>query len=145
MKKIAHFVTIILIVAICTSTSVSATTDTLVSAAPVSPKASDYLMRYDAYIINNGGGNIAVWFDATATDTIDEIGALTVIIREYTGSYWHTIGVYSNLLAYNTYVYMGNVSFTGVPGRYYYASVTIWAGKDGGGDSRVITTSTIKA
>lgn len=144
MKKLSRLIGIILVIVLCTSIAASAATN--------KPMASNYLAQYDAYIVNNGGGSISIWFDVSATGTMDQIGALTIILREYNGTSWNTVRtysytdlLYSHILATNTFYYMDNVSYSAISGRAYYASVTVWAGKDGGGDSRVVTTSSVVA
>lgn len=121
------------------------------SCEPLSIKASYYLDAYTTYIYPDGGGNIEIWFDVTATGTMDEIGALTIILKESTdGTTWYTVKTYlhanyPNMLASNEMFYTSHVDYSGVSGRYYKAYVTIWAGEDGGGDSRQIITSIITA
>jgi hypothetical protein len=139
MIRISKVLAIILILVICITPEAIAAT-----------QASDYLAQYDAYIITNGNGNISIWFDVTATGIMDQVGALTIILKEYNGSSWntvktysHTNSLYSHILATNTNVHADSVSYSGISGRYYYATVTVWAGVDGGGDSRSITTDSV--
>jgi len=123
------------------------------SVAPVaSAKASLYLDSYGAYIYPFGNGNITVYFDVFGTGTMDEIGALTVLLQQKPSgsSTWTTIKRYSyidypNMLGYNTHYHPSSVSYSGVSGYYYRAYVTVWAGKDGGGDSRQILTAEVIA
>ena len=116
-----------------------------------STRASYYLDAYSAYIYAEGNGDIEIWFDVTGTGTMDEIGALSIILKESTdGSTWSTVQTYkhedySNMLGANEVFYTSHVDYSGVSGRYYKAYVTIWAGEDGNGDSRQITTRTITA
>lgn len=83
---------------------------------------------------------------------MDDIGTLTIILYESstgTGS-WTCVktfkhATYTNMLGHNKMRYGSHVSYQGVAGRYYKAYVTIWAGKDGGGDTRYMWTSVKKA
>lgn len=117
----------------------------------VQPRASAYLTSYEAYICAVGGGEIQVWFDVTATNYMDDLGALSIYVYESTdnqnwslvGTYLH--GDYSNMMVEDDYFHMTHVSYQGVKGRYYYAYVCIWAGKDGEGDARYLRTSVQKA
>lgn len=118
---------------------------------PIEPLASDYLTSYQAYVYPAGSGEIQVWFSVTADDYMDDLGALWIEIYEssdnstwtYKKTYRHTD--YSNLLDQNDIFYSGHISYQGVKGRYYKAYVCIWAGKDGGGDTRYFWTSAKKA
>ena len=94
MKKFSKLIGIILVIALCVSPAASAATNM--------PAASNYLAQYDAYIINNGGGSISIWFDVSGTGTMDQIGALTIILREYNGTSWNTG---KNILVYRAPIF----------------------------------------
>jgi hypothetical protein len=115
-------------------------------------QASYYLYRYYVDIYPEGEGNISIWFEVEGTDVMDEIGALSIRLQEKssTSSTWSTVETYSytdysNMLGYNDNLYISSVDYSGKDGYYYRAEVTIWAGKDGDGDSRVILTDTVVA
>ena len=82
---------------------------------------------------------------------MDEIGVLSIKLYESTdNSTWTRVKTYSyenysSMLAYDDYVHSSCVSYQGVAGRYYKAYVCIWAGKNGGGDTRYMWTSSKKA
>ena len=121
------------------------------AAEPVQPRASDYLSIYNAYVYCAGDGKIQVWFTVEGTDYMDTLGALTIRIYESTdGTNWtwkksFNNGNYPELIGYNDYFHTGHVDYQGVIGRYYRAYVTIWAGKNGQGDSRYFYTSAKRA
>lgn len=115
-------------------------------------QASKYLNRYSAYIYPEGGGDMSIWFDVQGTKTMDEIGALSIRMQEKRSgsSTWTTVKTYSytdypDMLGYDDNFYSSSVDYSGKSGYSYRAEVTVWAGKDGNGDSRVITTSTVTA
>lgn len=114
---------------------------------PVQPCASYYLDSYNAYIYPAGSGKIQVWFTVTGMDYMDTIGALTIRIYESTdNSNWTWVKSFTHestagMLDYNDYYHSGHVDYQGVAGRYYKAYVSIWAGKDGDGDTRYFYTS----
>lgn len=122
---------------------------TVAFAADNSPMASKYLTSYSAYIWSGGNEDISIWFDVTGTGTMDEIGALTIILQESgDNSEWSTVQTfrytnYSNMLEYNSADCVSNVDYSGAEGMYYRAYVTVWAGIDGDGDSRQILTETV--
>lgn len=118
---------------------------------PVEPRASDYLDSYQTYIYPAGGGEIQVWFDVTADDYMDELGALCVYLYESTdGVNWSWVKTfsheyYSNMLLEDDIFHMDHVTYQGVAGRYYKAYVGIWAGRNGAGDIRYLWTSAKRA
>lgn len=117
----------------------------------VQPRASDYLSSYNAYVYPAGNGKIQVWFSVFGTRYMDTLGALTIRIYESTdNSTWtwkksFSNGNYPSMIGYDDIYHSGHVDYQGVVGRYYRAYVTIWAGKDGGGDTRYFYTSSKKA
>ena len=115
-------------------------------------RASLYITRYSGYVNADGKGKVSVWFDITGTGKMDEIGAVTVLLyeRNNASSSWtlaRTYGYSSNpgMLAYNKNFHGSNVPYSGVAGRQYYAEVHFWAGKNGGGDARMIITGIVTA
>lgn len=117
----------------------------------VEPRASDYLDSYNAYPYSAGLGKIQIWFNVKADSYMDDIGALRISIYESTdNSTWtlketHTNESTPSLLGHDEIFYMSHIEYQGVIGRYYKAYVCIWAGKDGGGDTRYFWTSSQKA
>lgn len=122
-----------------------------ISVSAVEPRASDYLDSYQAYVYPAGSGEIQVWFSVTADDYMDDLGALWIEVYEssdniswtYKKTYMHSD--YDGLLDQNDYYHSGHVTYQGTVGKYYKAYVCIWAGKDGGGDTRYFWTSAKKA
>ena len=139
-------ISIILIIIMCLTPTASAA-----SISPDSINSSLYLAAYGADMYAEGGGEVSIWFDVTATGTMDEVGALTIILQQSTnGTTWSTVKTYSytsysNMLNYNDTECVSGVYYNGVSGRYYRAYVTVWAGIDGEGDSRQILASAIQA
>ena len=115
-----------------------------------SMRASEYLDRYYAYIYSEGNGDLSIWFEVQGAGTMDEIGALSIRLQEKSddSSTWTTIRTYSytnypNMLGYDDNLYISSVNYSGKAGYSYKAEITVWAGKDGDGDSRVIVTDTV--
>ena len=108
----------------------------------ITPYASYYLTSYNAYTYNSALGKIRVYFDVTGVNYMDEIGALNIKIFESTdNANWTWVKTYthdttSGMLGYNKVYHSGYVEYNGTIGRYYKAYVCIWAGKNGGGDTR---------
>lgn len=122
-----------------------------INASAAEARASYYLSSYQSYVYPAGSGEIQVWFSVTGVDYMDELGALSIHIYEssdnstwtYKATYRHTN--YSNMLATDDIFHSGHITYQGIVGKYYKAYVCIWAGKDGGGDTRYYWTSSKKA
>lgn len=121
-------------------------------AANAAVRASYYLSSYSSYIWPEGSGNMSIYFDVQGTGTMDEIGALSIRLQERSSgsSTWTTVKSYShtdynNMLSSNNGYYGSSVSYSGHAGYSYRAYITVWAGKNGSGDSREILTDTIVA
>ena len=122
-----------------------------VQVGAVEPRASDYLTSYNAYPYSAGGGKIQIWFNVTGDDYMDDIGSLSIEIYESTdNSNWTWVDSFTNgntpsMLGHNEIIYQSHVDYQGVVGRYYRAYICIYAGKDGGGDTRYFWTTSTKA
>lgn len=112
----------------------------------IEPKESNYLATYGAYTYAAGGGEVQVYFDVTGTTEMEDIGALSVEIHESTDNVnWTWVKSFSNknhpdMLGHNDDFYGSHVTYQGVAGRYYKAYVCVWAGRNGGGDTRYFWT-----
>lgn len=117
----------------------------------VQPRASYYIDSYQTYVYPAGSGKVQVWFDVTGTTYMDDLGTLSISLYESKdNSTWTHAKTFSHfdypsMLDHNDYFHMSHVDYQGVAGRYYKAYVCIWAGKDGGGDTRYLWTSAKKA
>jgi len=117
----------------------------------VMPCASYYLDAYNTYICAVGNGDIQIWFEVMATDDMDELGTLRIMLYESTDNVnwtWKTTFLHednSQMLLKNDFWYMNYVPYDGVAGRYYKAYVCIWAGKNGSGDTRYMWATSVRA
>ena len=139
-------VAVCLIISLFTPCSVSAATG-----SSVTPYASNYLTAYNTYICAMGDGEIEIWFEVMGTGTMDEIGTLSIMLYESTdNSNWTYLDTFLHednptMLAERDYFHLDCVSYDGVAGRYYKAYVCIWAGKNGGGDTRYMWATSVRA
>ena len=121
----------------------------------VDPRASDYLSVYGAYVYPAGDNQIQVYFNVQGPGYMDELGALSIQIYEcstnstdiddWTWKKTFTHDSTADMLAYNDYLHVSHVDYTGTAGKYYKAYVCVWAGKNGDGDTRYFWTSAKKA
>lgn len=145
-SAIIRFCAFVVILAMCVSITPIASATTIVE-----PRASNYLSSYNAYIYPAALGKIQVWFTVTGVNYMDDIGTLTIQIFESTDQVnWTWVKTYthrdtSSMLGYDKISYSSHVEYKGTVGRYYKAYVCIWAGKDGGGDTRYMWTQPKKA
>ncbi|MGM9603373.1 MAG: hypothetical protein ACI3W5_17530 [Faecousia sp.] len=107
------------------------------------PYGSYYLTSYSAYVYVTASGEVQVWFDVMGTNTMDEIGALLIMLYESSdGTNWTVVKKFyhdrtSGMLFENDYYVSSHVSWAGgSTSKQYKAYVCVWAGKDGNGDSR---------
>lgn len=109
---------------------------------PVQPLASNYLDSYNTYICKMGGGEIQIWFEVMADTDMDELGVLSIKLYESSDNVsWTRVKTFlhednSSMLIEDDFFHCSYVSYQGSANKYYKAYVCIWAGKDGGGDTR---------
>ena len=118
---------------------------------PDGPMASYYISSYNSYVCAMGGGRVEVWFSITGVNIMDELGALSIRLYESTDQVnWTWVDTflhedYSNMLLEDDFFHSTGLSYQGVAGRYYKAYVGLWAGRNGGGDTRYMWTSVERA
>lgn len=116
-----------------------------ITAEAAEARASLYLNSYLAYVYVDAKGNVSVWYEVEATKTMDEVGVLTIRLQEQApgSSTWTHVKTffytdYPDMLSYNDDLHYGHVDYDGNTEYSYRAYVTVWAGKNGDGDSRII-------
>lgn len=118
---------------------------------PDEPMASYYIDSYTSYVCAMGGGRVEVWFSITGVNIMDELGALSIQLYESTDKVnWTWVDTflhddYPEMLLEDDYNHIAGVPYQGVAGRYYKAYVGLWAGRNGGGDTRYMWTSVERA
>jgi len=149
----SHFLSIkaiiifcLIITLVCPVSVFAATPET------VSPCASYYLDAYNTYVCAMGGGELQIWFEVMGTDDMDEIGTLSIMLYESTdNTNWSYLTTflhedYDSMLVEDDFYHLDYVPYyNAVKGRYYKAYVCIWAGKNGGGDTRYMWTPSERA
>lgn len=146
-QRIKKNVALILILAICLSTSAYAATPGLL-------RASSYLTSYGAYCYAAGNGDITIYFDATGNGIPNYLGTYSINLRESAdgGRTWTTVKTFSyvnypNMMAESVPYMNSYVTYwQGTPGYLYYAIIYFWGGSSlSVGDSRSYATSGITA
>ena len=121
---------------ICPCSAMAASSDEII------PYASNYLTAYNTYICDLGGGQLQIWYEVFCKSVMDEIGVLSIILYEVNSdgsltrvkTFLHED--YDSMLIKNDNYIYSHVSYQGSSSKTYKAYVCIWAGKNGGGDTR---------
>lgn len=120
---------------------------TVCAAAELSERsiqASLYLDGYGISITPKGSGKMSVTYIVYGTKTMDCIGAQKIVVEEWDGSDWSNPITYTaeknpEFYAYNAAEHAGSFTFYGTPGLQYQATLTAYAERDGGFDSKPFT------
>lgn len=110
----------------------------------IEPYASEYLDGYAIGVNAKGGCRMSVTFIVYGTDTMDKIGAQRIVVEEWDGASWEEIITYTveenpKFYASQAAEHTASVSFYGMPGLQYRATLTAYAEKDGGSDTGTVT------
>ena len=123
----------------------------LCTAASAAVQSSEYLDSYCAILTAKSNGSMVITVDVEGVGYMPEIGAKTIWVYESTdGKLFHRIETYESkdypeMMGSGTIFYEDVITFTGTPGRYYYATAFVYAGNSSGGDERSCSTATKQA
>ena len=113
-------------------------------------RASNFFGSSDVYLYQTSSTKFQAWFEVTALDGMDKLGASEIKIQESSDNVnWTTVKTctsanYSNLIRENTGVHASYVSYTGTTGKYYRAKITLYAENSSGFGEWDRTTSSIR-
>lgn len=127
MKRVKGFISVVLVCALFTATSI-----------PALARASSQIDAYYMDVTSTGNGEIAIMFSVTGNGMMDRLGAESIRIFER-GTYgWELADSFDeddpNMVGTNSPKYGNTVYFQGEPGEQYQVIVTIFA-EDENGDS----------
>lgn len=132
MKKCIRALSVILILGILMATPVYAN-------AGGSQRASAFFSLYNVYLLSKGGYKYDVYFDVTATGTMQDIGATSVEIQRSpdNGTTWEHVCTYSStiipsMMGKNTGSHAWSASRIATEG-YRYRAIVIFYAKDSSG------------
>ena len=120
-------------------------------AADITPRASDYFGCTGVRAYAEGGGEILIEIDVDATHKMLEVGASYVFIYEqqtdgeYEIVYTYTKEDYPSLVETNSYFGYVDVTYQGISGRNYFATVACYAKDGNGSESRYYDTNVVTA
>lgn len=142
MKRFIRFVCAILAIVMIPALPVSAveTTD---------QRGSDYFMAGSVYLEKISNKQFKVWFDITALDIMDELGASKIEVQWSTDEEnWSTVytynkSVFTQMTGENELTYANYVTHTYTSGYYYRAVVTLYAKLGNGSATSTRVTPTL--
>lgn len=123
--------------------TISASTCVVVAAEE---RSSHYFASYSVYLWPSTN---EAWFEVTALDTMDELGASTIKIERSTDQVnWTTVKTfekndYSQMTASNKSFYANCVPYTFTNGYYYRGVITLYAKKSNGTATYTVVTATL--
>ncbi len=90
-----------------------------------------------------GGGKITVYFSVTGTDTMSQLGATKIYIKNSSGTTVRSYYSYStpSMMGHNVEYYEGSVTYNGaISGQMYNAVIYYKAANSSGSETRSFTT-----
>ena len=120
----------------------------ILSCISAGARASEYLSYYGTYAYEGDTGEIMIEFNVTGNQISDRIGASKITLYQDNGRMVEAItgSVNNGLISRSDAFHFGSHTFDHLtPGEYYYAEVTVFAEYNGGSDSRVIETNSVRA
>lgn len=142
MKKIARTLILIVLIISIMSTSV-------VMAYAVTPRSNAYVSSFTNEITAIGDGKVKIKFETLGMGTMDKIGASTIKVYDQDGwvySFFMSNSAYtSQMIGTKTTHFYGSVTYQGVEGNTYYATVTHYAAKGSGSGTEDLNTNAVVA
>lgn len=142
MKRFTQCICILLVCVMLFST-------TAFAAEITDSRASNFFWASSVYFWNTSGRNYQIWFDVTAVDTMQKLGASEIKVQRSTdNSNWSTVQTYymsdySQMTNSNTHHYANCVPFTATAGYSYRAIVYLYAKNSSGTGTMIETTATL--
>lgn len=144
MKQIVRIISILCVLSLIAIPAKAATK------APVEPRESAYLQKYNSDARKSGEETIKISTCVTGTSVMADIGVKSISIQySYDGEYWYPARTFNciafpEIMGHNKITHIASVEHTGTPGRYYRAYITFWAGDGTNGDARYVYTNVVK-
>lgn len=142
MKKTVRILLLMVLIISIMSTSVA-------MAYALTPRSNAYVSSFDNEITAIGDGKVKIEFETWGTGTMDKIGASTIKVYDQNGwvySFFMSNPAYtSQMIGTKSTHYYGSVTYQGVEGNTYYATVTHYAAKGTGSGTEDYTTNSVVA
>lgn len=120
-----------------------------ISAYAAEGRASEQIRYCSASLGKKSNGDLSLTISVTATDTMDTLGASSVVIKRYNGSKWveeytYTVQNTPTLQTSNTNLYKFTLTHTpDCSDSEYYAVATFYAKGSAGISTDTVTTSSV--
>lgn len=134
MKRFTQLICLLLVASMCLAIPTFA-----------AEQASDFFMSHSCYLWEISDSEFQVWFNVTAVDGMDVLGASIIKVQRSTDkSNWETVQTYYDIYGYDTSFYGSHVTYSSAEAGYYYrAKVTFFAENSSGTASYTSATSYI--
>lgn len=113
------------------------------------PQSNAYISSFDNEISALGDGKVKIEFDTFGTGTMDKIGASVIKLYDQNGlvyTFRMSNSAYtSQMIGTKSTHFYGSVTYQGVEGNTYYATVTHYAAKGTGSGTENYTTNSVVA
>lgn len=108
-------------------------------------KASPCIDYYNATIVADDNGIIALDCIVRGTGIMDTIGMKSIQIEKYVSGSWTNVKTWSDLYQYNSIQANTYSTYQGAIGSQYRAVVIFYAKNQSGSDTRTVTTKSVTA
>lgn len=114
--------------------------------------ASSQLEQYTVLLKANGNGDMSITMTVDGATKMSKIGVDEVYIEEKntSTSTWHEFDTYYGMddkdtfYDFDSYDYIRTIHFTGVQGRYYRVTLSVYGKNDKGSDTGWVTSKTVR-
>lgn len=107
--------------------------------AVAAEQASDYFGSHSCYLWEISDSEFQVWFDVTAVDIMDVLGASEIRVQRSTDkTNWETVQTYYNLYGYGKSHYGTCVTYSSATSGYYYRAKVIFYAENNTGTAEYI-------
>lgn len=150
MKYFRRLVCLLLVASMLVAMPAFAAEDGAAATDEASVRSSSYFFRYSVYLYQTSAVTFEAWFDVSAMDIMDELGASVIKIqRSSDGVNWETMRTftkenYPGMICANTSLHGYGISYTGTPTYYYRAFIILYAKKGTGFGEMYKYTSTLQ-
>lgn len=118
----------------------------VITASAATARASECISSYRG-VATRSNGSVVISFDITATDTMNTLGASTIVIEKKSGSSWTPVKTFyssetAGMTKSNTAFHSSYITYTGASSSATYrAKITFYAANGSTSDSKNLTTN----
>lgn len=113
------------------------------SALATEVRASEQIRSYEMNVVQNGGGQLEIYFMIDGKNIMKRIGARSIAVYEPSGTVWSKVVSYNQddagMSVSNDFHHSNSILFNGTIGVQYQVVITVFAQDSSGSDSRTQT------